>query len=70
MQCGLAALHWMSMGHGYELTSLDVQDAHRLAIEAAATNQQTEQARTAIREVLAPDRPMSAWMKRSLAIPT
>lgn len=66
MQCALASLHWMSMGHGYELTGMDVQDAHRFAIEAAAVTQQTQQARTSIEQVLASDRPMAAWMKRSL----
>ena len=68
MKCALASLHWMSMGHGYELTSMDVQDAHRIALEAAATILQTEQAHASIEQVLATDRPMSAWMKRSLGI--
>jgi tetratricopeptide (TPR) repeat protein len=68
MQCALASLHWMSMGHGYELTGIDVQDAYRMAIEAASTTQQTDQAQATIDQVLAPDRPMSAWMKRSLGI--
>ena len=27
----------MSMGNGYELTGMDVQDAHRIANEATAT---------------------------------
>ena len=66
MQCALASLHWMSMGHGYELTGMDVQDAYRMAIEAAATSQQTQQAHATIGQVLAVDRPKSAWMKRSL----
>ena len=70
MQAALAALHWMSMGHGYELTGFDVHEAHQLAIEAAKTNQQIEQAQTAIEQVLASDRPMSVWMRRSLGIPT
>jgi hypothetical protein len=70
MQCALAALHWMSIGHGYELNGLDVHEAHRLAIEAARTTQQVELAQTAIEQVLAADRPMSAWMRRSLGIPT
>jgi hypothetical protein len=68
MQCALASLHWMSMGHGYELTGLDVLEAHRFAIEAAAETQQTQQARTSIEQVLASDRPMVAWMQRSLGI--
>lgn len=66
MQCALASLHWMSMGHGYELTGLDVLEAHRFAIEAAAVTQQTQRARTSIEQVLASDRPLVAWMQRSL----
>ncbi|MBK8864098.1 MAG: hypothetical protein IPN37_08795 [Betaproteobacteria bacterium] len=69
MQAALAALHWMSMGHGYELTGLDAHEAHRLAIEAAAESQQTEQAQATIDKVLAQDRPMSAWLRRSLGLP-
>lgn len=68
MQCALASLHWMSMGHGYELTGMDVLEAHRFAIEAAAETQQTQQAKTSIEQVLASDRPMAAWMQRSLGI--
>lgn len=68
MQCAVASLHWMSMGHGYELTGLDVLEAHRFAIEAAAETQQTQQARASIEQVLASDRPMATWMQRSLGI--
>jgi tetratricopeptide (TPR) repeat protein len=68
MQAALAALHWMSMGHGYELTGLDAHEAHRLAIEAARNAQQIDQAQAIIEQVLAADRPMSAWMRRSLGI--
>ncbi|MEZ5663171.1 MAG: hypothetical protein R3E94_06520 [Burkholderiaceae bacterium] len=68
MQCALASLHWMSMGHGYELTGMDVQDAYRIAIEAAATAQNTEHAQATTQQILTPDRPMAAWMKRSLGL--
>lgn len=68
MQAALAALHWMSMGHGYELTGLDAHEAHRLTIEAASTTQRTDQAQATIEQVLAPDRPMSTWLRRSLGI--
>ena len=68
MQAALAALHWMSMGHGHELTGLDAHEAHRLAIEAAGNAQQTEQAQAAIAQVLAADRPMAAWMRRAIGI--
>ena len=70
MQGALAALHRMSMGHGYELTGLDAHEVHRLAMEAAGTTGQFDQAEATIEQVLAADRPMSAWMRRSLGIPT
>ena len=68
MQCALASLHWMSLGHGYELTGMDVQDAYRIAIEAAAATQRAQQVRMSIEQVLASDRPMAAWLQRSLGI--
>ena len=69
LQCALASLHWMSLGHGHELIGLDVQDAHRLAIESAATTQQAEQTQATIQQVLSADRRMVPWMKRSLGMP-
>ena len=66
MQCALASLHWMSMGHGYDLTGMDVLDAYGVAIEAGAAVQQTQQVRASIEQVLASDRPMAVWMRRSL----
>lgn len=68
MQCALAALHWISLGHGYEPTGLDVQDAHRLAIEAASVAHQTGHAHAVVSELLSDERPMSAWMKKSLGM--
>lgn len=70
MQAALAALHWISMGHGYELTGFDAHDANRLAIEAAGIAQQSAQAQAAIEQVLAADRPMSAWLRKALGITT
>jgi hypothetical protein len=66
MQSALAALHWMSMGHGYELSGFDVLDAYRLAIEAGRTAHQIEHAQDVLEQVLARDRPMADWMRRSL----
>jgi hypothetical protein len=68
MQSALAALHWMSMGNGYELTGLDALEAHRLSIEAAQVSRQTEQAQATVEQILAPDRPMSAWLRRGLGL--
>jgi hypothetical protein len=69
MQAALAALHWMSMGHGYELTGLDVHEAHRLALDAAQACHQTGLAQATIEQALDPDRPMSAWLRRELGLP-
>ncbi|MBI3350197.1 MAG: hypothetical protein HY020_23670 [Burkholderiales bacterium] len=69
MQAALASLHWIALGHGYELSGLDVLEAHRLALEAANAAQQTRQAQDVIERVLALDRPMSDWMRRSLGLP-
>ena len=68
MQAALAALHWMSMGHGYELTGFDAHEAHRLAIEAARNAQLGAQAQASIEQALAADRPMSAWLRGALGI--
>jgi tetratricopeptide (TPR) repeat protein len=70
MQAALAALHWMSLGNGYELSGLDAYEAHRLATEAARTIGQIDQAQAIVEQVLSPERPMSAWMRRTLGIPT
>ena len=68
MQSALAALHWISTGHGYELTALDVIDAYRLAADAARSADQVDQAQDIIKQVLALDRPRAQWMRQSLGI--
>ncbi|MBT2326997.1 hypothetical protein J7E62_32405 [Variovorax paradoxus] len=70
MQSALAALHWISMGYGYELTGLDVLEACRLATEAACCANQVAQAEDVIKQVLALDRPRAPWMRQSLGIGT
>ena len=66
MQSALTALHWISMGHGYELTGVDVLDAYRLATDAARLADQIAQTEEVIKELLALDRPMAKWMRQSL----
>jgi hypothetical protein len=56
------------MGHGYELTGLDVLDAYRLATDAARSADQVSQAAEIIKQVLAIDRPIALWMRQSLGI--
>ena len=40
-EVALAALHWMSLGRGYELKGADVQEAYRHAMAAFAPCGQT-----------------------------
>lgn len=69
MQAALSALHWMSMGHGYELTGLDAHETHRLALDGAQACHQTDLAQATIEQVLGPDRPMSVWLRQALGLP-
>lgn len=69
MNCALAALHWISLGHGYEMSGWEVRDAHRMAMDAAATAGQSELAQARIGQVLAHDKPMTARMKQGIGIP-
>lgn len=50
----LAALHWSCQGRGYELTSLDVQMAFRLATEAGQALAQPERVTLRIQTMLKP----------------
>ena len=68
MDCALAALHWISLGHGYELTALDVRDAYQLAIEAARASNAIDQAEPRLQQVLAGDRTRASWMRQALGI--
>jgi hypothetical protein len=52
LSCALAALHWIAQGHGYELTVLDVRDAHRLVLSAADAAGQTADTQAAIQQML------------------
>ena len=36
MACAMSALHWISRGHGYEITAGEVQDAHATLLAAAS----------------------------------
>jgi hypothetical protein len=65
-EAALAALHWMSEGHGYELTGLDVREACRYAIEAAQSVGQTDQIEQRVQHILAGAGPATRWMREAL----
>lgn len=62
----LAALHWMAAGYGYELISLDAQEAHGLALEAGAILSQSEQVQRHIDRILTGPGPAAAWLRKVL----
>jgi hypothetical protein len=68
LAAGLAALHWISLGHGYDITGADVLDAYT-AVTQAAVNAAvpTQQVNEQIRDMIASTQPGSSLMKTILA---
>lgn len=65
-KAAMAALRWMAAGHGYELTALDVLEAHRHCTEAARQLGQGEQVQQRLQRALAGDDPRKRWMRQVL----
>ena len=65
----LAALHWICQGRGYELTSLDVQMAYRLASEAGDAVGQSERVALRINTMLKPTTREVRWVREMLNLP-
>jgi hypothetical protein len=66
-EVGLAALHWIAQGHGYELTALDVREPYRYAMEAAQRIGQADEVRLGVERILAVEGPTAKWMQQALA---
>lgn len=68
LAAGLAALRWISLGHGYEITETDVLDAYS-AVTQAAVNAvvPTQQVNEQIRAMIAGAQPGNLLMKTMLA---
>jgi tetratricopeptide (TPR) repeat protein len=65
-EVALAALHWICQGRGYELTSLDVQMAYRLAAEAGQALGQSERVALRIQTMLRPTTREVRWVREML----
>lgn len=65
---GLIALHWISLGYGYEITGADVLDAYsavtQVAVNAGVPVQQVNEE---IRDMIASNQPGNPLMKTTLA---
>lgn len=68
LAAGLAALHWISLGHGYDITGADVLDAYT-AVTQAAVNAAvpTQQVNEQIRDMIASIQPGNSLVKTILA---
>lgn len=65
---GLASLRWISRGHGYEITSIDVLDAYSAVMHAASiAGIDTQQIKTQIKDLLASKSGGNQIMKNALA---
>ncbi len=51
VEAGMAALRWLCAGYGYEITSLDIWNAYRYTMEAAAHAGSTQETRDRIRKL-------------------
>jgi len=65
----IAALYWMSMGYGYELTGVDVREAWTYATDAATSLGDAAQIEQRIRKLLVGDSPQTVWMRTFLGSP-
>lgn len=62
---GLAALHWLVLGHGYEITSIDVQNAYSDTLKAAENLGTTSETKEKIRALVAAE-PVGGFVRRVL----
>lgn len=68
LEAGLAALHWISLGHGYEITGSDVLDAYSAVTQAAVSSGvPPQQINEQIRDMIASTQPGNSLMKTILA---
>ena len=68
-EVALAALQWICQGRGYEVTSLDVQMAYRLASDAGEALGQPERAALRIQTMLKPTTREVRWVRQMLNLP-
>lgn len=64
VEVAVAALHWISLGYGYDLTGLDVSEAYRYAREAGERMGQLDQVESRLRKVLATGSPTELWIQK------
>ena len=66
VEAGIAALRWICEGYGYEITSLDILDAYRYTMEAAATASKERETLERMRRLVAPQTPSARFVRSVL----
>jgi hypothetical protein len=67
LSVALSSLRWMAGGWGYEITSLEVRDAFRYAMDTAARLDRAEATRTHVRALAAADTPPARFVRGVLS---
>ena len=66
VEAGLAALRWICEGHGYEITSLDILDAYRYTMKAAANAGKEQETVERIRKLVAAQTPSARFVAEAI----
>ena len=66
VEAGMAALRWICEGYGYEITSLDILDAYRYTMEAAANAGKGQESLERIRRLVAMQTPSARFVAEVL----
>jgi len=66
VEAGLAALHWISEGYGYEITGLDVREAYNFTMEAARNAGCENEALARIQKLVAADTSVNRFVSSIL----
>jgi tetratricopeptide (TPR) repeat protein len=66
LEAGLAALRWLVMGYGYEITGLDVLNAYSFAMQAAKNAGREQETLKRMRELVAAEKSSDRFVNRVL----
>ena len=67
VEAGMAALHWIAAGYGYEITGLDVRSAYSRTLQAAKNCNAVDEVERRVRELLtAPESPAKDFVAKVL----
>lgn len=67
VQCGLAAIYWLTQGYDFDITSADVWEAYRRTMEAGNNLGQAETTKAAAKRIVGRDRTGMGFVTRILA---